>query len=117
MEILPEVEVWYGLPAIRRKLAEELKAQGISQKAVAEKLHLTQSAVSQYLSGKRGTSTIPKKLDDAFTQAATRIADGNEHTLIKEQLRLSNLLKSSRAICDIHREHADLPENCSTCFE
>ena len=118
MELLLEVEAWYGLPAIRRKLAQELKKQGLAQTQIAKKLHLAPSAVSQYLSGKRGASKLPKNLDKEFTKAANNIQQGNKQTLIQEQIRLSNLLRTTRAICEIHKQHADdIPKNCTHCFE
>lgn len=118
MEILPEVEVWYALPAIRRNLAVSLKKQGLSQRSIADRLGLAESAVSQYLSGKRGGSELPENLDAEFSAAAERIAAGDRDVMVKEVLRLSELLKSTRVICDVHRQHdADLPAKCTRCFD
>ena len=41
------------VPAIKAKLAKELKKKGCSQKEIATILGVTEAAVSQYLSGKR----------------------------------------------------------------
>ena len=46
--------VWDVLPAIRAALAAELVRDGVSQQEVARLLDTAPSAVSQYLSGKRG---------------------------------------------------------------
>ncbi|HVP24839.1 MAG TPA: helix-turn-helix domain-containing protein [Methanomicrobiales archaeon] len=46
--------VWDVLPAIRSALAAELVKTGVSQQDVAKLLEIAPSAVSQYLSGKRG---------------------------------------------------------------
>jgi len=46
--------VWDVLPAIRAALAAELVKNGVSQQEVARLLDTVPSAVSQYLSGKRG---------------------------------------------------------------
>ncbi|HUK39137.1 MAG TPA: helix-turn-helix domain-containing protein, partial [Methanomicrobiales archaeon] len=46
--------VWDVLPAIRAALAAELVKNGVSQQEVAKLLEIAPSAVSQYLSGKRG---------------------------------------------------------------
>ncbi|HLC55710.1 MAG TPA: hypothetical protein VJJ23_00555, partial [Candidatus Nanoarchaeia archaeon] len=48
-----EIEVWYIIPALRREFASILKEKGFPQKQIAEKLKLTESAVSQYLKLKR----------------------------------------------------------------
>ena len=55
MEKLPcETIVWDLLPAIRAEIAGEMVKCGLSQKMVAVLLNMAPSAVSQYLSGKRG---------------------------------------------------------------
>lgn len=118
MEILPEVEVWYALPAIRRKLAQTMKERGVPQKQIAEVLKIAPSAVSQYVSGKRGSSVLPKELDSEFEEAVERIMNGSEDDMIREIMKLSEKLKDTRVICDIHRQNADdVPSNCSCCFE
>lgn len=53
-----EIETYYLIPAIRRELAKLMIKKGKSQHEVAEKLRLTKSAVSQYVSGKRGKKFI-----------------------------------------------------------
>lgn len=50
--------VWEIIPAIQSSLAAELVALGISQKEVAQALSIAPSAVSQYLSGKRGVKIV-----------------------------------------------------------
>jgi uncharacterized protein len=55
MEKLPcEQVVWEALPAIRAAIAAEMVEKGLSQREVSHILKLAPSAVSQYLSGKRG---------------------------------------------------------------
>ena len=46
--------VWEVLPAIRAAIVRELVDQGVSQLEAARLLGLAPSAISQYLSGKRG---------------------------------------------------------------
>lgn len=46
--------VWDVLPAIRAAIAVELVKGGVSQVQAARMLEIAPSAVSQYLSGKRG---------------------------------------------------------------
>jgi hypothetical protein len=41
------------VPAIKAKLAKDLKKKGCSQKDIATILGVTEAAVSQYISGKR----------------------------------------------------------------
>lgn len=117
MELLPEVEVWYGLPAIRSALAKSLKARGMTQKDIAHKLGIAESAVSQYISGKRGKSSLTKSFLKEVDVSAKRIVDGTPGTVATETMRLVGLLRNSRAICDIHKQHTkDLPTDCDHCF-
>ena len=64
-----EIEVWYIIPALRREFASILKEKGFPQKQIAEKLKLTESAVSQYLKLKRAKDlevAAKKKYDYAI---------------------------------------------------
>ncbi|SFM91991.1 transcriptional regulator [Methanolobus profundi] len=54
MELPCQKIVWDVLPAIRAAIAEELVNCGLSQQEVAKELDMAPSAVSQYLSKKRG---------------------------------------------------------------
>ncbi len=51
-----ETAVWHILPAIRSEVAKELVKCGLSQKEISERLGITQPAVSQYVTSKRGSS-------------------------------------------------------------
>ena len=60
-----EIVVWYVIPAIRSELAKELLNLGMRQKDVSELMDITQPAVSQYITDKRGSGI---KLDDNVRQ-------------------------------------------------
>ena len=50
-----EMVVWYIIPAIRSELAKDLLKLGMKQKKISELMDITQPAVSQYLTDKRGS--------------------------------------------------------------
>ncbi|MDK2833018.1 MAG: uncharacterized protein PWP63_105 [Methanolobus sp.] len=54
MKLPCEKVVWDILPAIRAAIAEELANCGLTQQEIARELDMAPSAVSQYLSKKRG---------------------------------------------------------------
>ena len=56
MKVLPqEVEVWYLIPALRKEITKALiKDFGKNQREVSAILGVSEGAVSQYLSSKRG---------------------------------------------------------------
>jgi predicted transcriptional regulator len=51
-----ETAVWQILPTIRSAVAKELTRLGLSQMNISECLGITQPAVSQYITSKRGTT-------------------------------------------------------------
>jgi len=75
--------VKYLLPAIRAKLARDLiKKYNFRSKDAAEALGLTQAAVSQYLSSKRGQQGIKlleqsKEAVKIMNEIIERIVEGN----------------------------------------
>eukprot|EP00831_Metopus_contortus_P077892 TRINITY_DN7420_c0_g2_i1.p3 TRINITY_DN7420_c0_g2~~TRINITY_DN7420_c0_g2_i1.p3 ORF type:complete len:130 (+),score=11.43 TRINITY_DN7420_c0_g2_i1:769-1158(+) len=64
--------VWDIIPAIQAALAAELVNLGVSQIQVAKSLSLAPSAVSQYLSGKRGYRIV---FDDEIKDVIAKIAE------------------------------------------
>lgn len=50
-----EIIVWEVLPSIRAAIAEELIKRGLSQREVSKIFGITQAAISQYTSKKRGS--------------------------------------------------------------
>lgn len=91
-----EIIVWNVVPIIRKEFAKNLiKTYNLNQRKVAEKLGITESAVSRYVSGKRGAIEIS---DDNILQeikkSAKRIAKENSTTVIEETCRICRLLKS-----------------------
>ena len=88
--------IWYGIPVIRRELAFCLINQfGLSQKEAADKLGITPSAVSQYVSKKRGKITIlDEKIIKEIKLSANRINDQGESVLNSELCKICKILKT-----------------------
>ena len=111
-----EIEVWYILPAIRRELAKSLIKYGLTQKEIASKLGITESAISQYIKEKRAKSInfdndIKKSIQES---AKGIIKNGN---VMKEVAKISNLIKKNKFICKVHHNYdKSLPENCDVCL-
>ena len=95
-----EIIVWKVLPVIRKELAKALiENHGYTQRKVAEKLGLTESAVSRYLSGKRGKlEMFDDKIINEIKKSAKRISKENSKVIIEEMCRICNILKSSETI-------------------
>lgn len=72
-----EIATWYILPVIRKELAILLvKNHGMSQKKTASLLGVTDAAVSQYLSKKRGKANFYEINENIFEKAAAKITSG-----------------------------------------
>ncbi len=94
--------VKYILPAIRAKLAKELiEKHGFKSKDAAELLGLTQAAVSQYLSSKRGQQGI-ELLDKS--EKAGKLIDELIEKIIKKELDLDEEVDYLCQLCMILRE-------------
>lgn len=115
MESPQEIEVWYVLPALRKALAEELLKLGLKQKEIAEKLHVTGAAVSQYIKSKRAADIkFPQQLKGAISDSAKRIAKSGSAP--KETQKLCTLIRTRGLLCKIHKRHTKSNlKNCEAC--
>lgn len=68
-----ERAIWYIIPHIRAGLSVELSKLECTQEEIAEMLGLTQAAVSQYISGKRGKI---EELDETTQHLIEELASG-----------------------------------------
>jgi predicted transcriptional regulator len=73
--MLPCSEVhWKILPAVSRELATSLEKNGVARAKIASVLGTSEAAISQYISGKRGSQRLPAAARNACTALAKRIA-------------------------------------------
>ena len=88
--------IWYGIPVVRRELAFCLINQfGLTQKDAAGKLGITPSAVSQYISKKRGKIKIlDEKIIKEIIISAKKINDQGESVLNTEICKICKILQS-----------------------
>lgn len=113
-----EIEVWYIIPAIRRELAKSMVELGLTQKQVADKMELTEAAVSQYLSSKRAKEvSFSNAVLNEIEKSAERIVK-NKENVVSEMVRLVNLTSVKHVMCDLHKKQdLNLPNGCNICFE
>ncbi|MBE6500705.1 MAG: transcriptional regulator [Methanobrevibacter thaueri] len=114
-----EIVVWYVIPAIRSELAKELLNLGMKQKDVSEIMDITQPAVSQYITDKRGSGI---KLDDNVKEMIHQFAkELSEGTATKADLisRTCNICKNVKTIDVIEQlniDKSELGDDCQTCL-
>ena len=120
MKLLPqELEVWYLIPAIRRELTKFfIKKHELTQKQVAEILGLTESAVSQYLKGKRAEEL---KFNASEVKIIEKYADKiikDKKSVGKHLFSLSIKLRGTSSLCELHKEQdSSVNKNCKICME
>ncbi|MDX1746349.1 MAG: helix-turn-helix domain-containing protein, partial [Halobacteriales archaeon] len=75
MKFIEEVVVDEFLPTVRSMLAESLRERGLTQRAVADALGISQSAVSKYAHGEveRNEHVLA---DDRVRELVDRVAEG-----------------------------------------
>jgi predicted transcriptional regulator len=95
-----EESVWYILPIIRKEFAKNLiKDHGLTQRKAAEKLGITESAVSQYVSKKRGDLKISDPTVQREIKVSTkRIAEGDVEVMKIEICRVCRLLQGKQIL-------------------
>ncbi len=113
-----EIEVWYIIPALRRELAKCMVELGLTQKQIAERISLTEAAVSQYLSSKRAKEVMfSNAVLDEIKKSAKRVVE-HKGNLVQEMIRLTNLTSVKHVMCDLHKKQdTNLPNSCNVCFD
>ena len=86
--------VWDVLPAIRAAIAVELVRCGVSQIEASKMLEIAPSAVSQYISGKRGYRIeFEDEVKQSIEHLARDLRDGNVDNLVA---RICDICKQLR---------------------
>ncbi|MBP3791938.1 MAG: transcriptional regulator [Methanobrevibacter sp.] len=114
-----EIVVWYVIPAIRSELAKELLNLGMKQKDVSELMDITQPAVSQYITDKRGSGI---KLDDSVRaeihEFARQLAEGEatKADLIPRTCAICKNVKTVDVLEQLNIDKSELGEDCQSCL-
>ncbi len=114
-----EIVVWYVIPAIRSELAKELLNLGMKQKDVSELMDITQPAVSQYITDKRGSGI---KLDDNVRQMIKdfafelSIGESSKADLIPRTCSICKNVSPTEVMEQLGINKSELDEDCQSCM-
>lgn len=110
--ILPqELETFYVIPALRRQLALAMNEVGMKQKDIAAILGVNTAAISQYKSKKRGEKVeFATEIVQQVKSSAAKVKD--QISYVRETQRLLQLVRTSGALCQIHKQLATIPTHC-----
>ncbi len=118
MNPLPqELEIWYLIPALRCELTKIFISEfKLNQKQVSKILGITESAVSQYLSSKRGNELkFSKKEIKEIKKTAQKILKSKKTT--EEFYKLCMKLRGTESLCALHRKNdKSITKNCDLCI-
>ena len=110
-----EIVVWYVIPAIRSELAKDLLALGMKQKDVSELMDITQPAVSQYITDKRGSgvvlsSNVKEMVNELHNGEAKKTEIIGRTCSICKHIEIGDVLKQ------LNIDKNDLDEDCQGCL-
>jgi predicted transcriptional regulator len=97
-----EIIVWEVLPCIRAALARELIAKGLSQNEISKTLGITQAAVSQYTSRKRGSHLEFSEAAKAeIKNLADDLVQGSVDDLIARICKICLMIRADETVCNL----------------
>ena len=117
-----EIIVKFLLPMIRASIAKELVDHyGLTQQVAAEKLGITQSAVSRYIKDQRGKTSIfgdNSQIKQYIEDIVKNVTEGNENLIetIGSMCKICINLRTDKILCDLHRKHVPVDESCDYCM-
>ena len=115
MALPQELEVWYILPAIRKEFAARMIDRGMKQKDIAEKLGLTEAAISQYVKNKRASEIkFDVKIKNEINRAVGRVIKGS--SILEEIQKICHMVKQEKVLCEVHKKYGKPPKNCKVCL-
>jgi uncharacterized protein len=94
--------VWEVLPAIRAAIAVELVRDGVSQVETSRMLEIAPSAVSQYISGKRGYRIeFSEEVKMSIAQLARDLRDKKDVDLVGRTCDICRQLRNGDETCSV----------------
>ena len=112
-----EIIVWYVIPAIRAELAKSLLDLGMKQKHISELLDITQPAVSQYTTSKRGqTFQFDEEVKEDIRAFAAKLIEGtaSKEDIVSKTCAFCSEIKTE----DLSRQlNLELSGKCKNCLD
>ncbi|MDR2873844.1 MAG: transcriptional regulator [Methanobrevibacter sp.] len=116
-----ELIVWYIIPTTRAVLAKELFKLGMKQKEISELLDITQPAVSQYLSDKRGGREIEltEEMGKMIKELAFNLKEGlaSKKDIVSEICETCRKGRTEDILCNLHRLKEGVSDDCHQCLD
>lgn len=91
----------------------------MKQKQISEILDITQPAVSQYISDKRGHGIkFEPEVQNVIKDFARDLVEGKASQLdiIPKMCEICKKVKAEEVVCQMHKEKDNIPLNCTACM-
>ena len=114
-----EIVVWYVIPAIRSELAKQLLKLGMKQKDISELMDITQPAVSQYITDKRGSGIkLGDDIKNLIHEFARDLVDGKstKEDLISRTCSICRKVKTIDVLEQLDIDTSELGDDCQSCL-
>ncbi|MDR3223493.1 MAG: transcriptional regulator [Methanobrevibacter sp.] len=115
-----ELVVWYVIPTVRSILAKELFNLGMKQTEISNLLDITQPAVSQYLSDKRGGREIEltDEIKKMIKELSYKLSEGlaSKRDIVAEVCEICRKTRTEDILCQLHKSKDTIPHDCNQCF-
>ena len=113
-----EFDVWYILPAIRKKLALKLIERGMLQKEIAQILQISEATITHYKKKQRvKEDLLGNEVNELIEEAVINITKNN-NLLVSEVLKINDKIKEQGLFCKIYQDKSELKLlPCVSCKE
>lgn len=114
-----EIVVWYVIPAIRSELAKDLLSLGMKQKDVSKLMDVTQPAVSQYITDKRGSGIkLDERVKNLIKDFAKELYTGEakKSDIIGRTCSICKQIETESVLEQLNISKDELGEDCKACM-
>jgi predicted transcriptional regulator len=114
-----ELVIWYLLPSLRSELAKELIKLGLSQKEAANRLGISEAAISHYTKGKRGKKIdLDKETKNEIKKLANEMFSSlSEKNSILKICEICTKVRRNEILCNLHKSLDSIPADCKACLQ
>lgn len=115
MKVSPsEIIYWEILPSLRKEMVFMMRDLGLKQSEIAKILEVTPSAISQYLTNKRGDFEFTDTFKKDIKKSVREIIENNASAFI-ETNKLIKKFETSKEICHVCHTKNETDNSCNVC--